>query len=1184
MTKKLLFLLGMLFVTVPAFAQNIVWMRTYGGPWDDEGHGVEQTSDGGYIVAGCTNSFDAWDFYLIKTDSSGQALWTHHYGNSDDADLCYSVQQTSDGGYIMAGESGYFDWNQVYLIKVNSSGDLQWFKAYGGYGTDVGYCVQQTKEGGYVVAGVTGSSGAGLDDVYLIKTNSLGDSLWAHTYGGADDDVGDFVRQTKDGGYIIAGYTSSFGEGVSDMYLIKTNSLGQQIWSKTYGGSAEDKANCVIQTEDGGYILTGFTVSFGDGDGDVYVIKTDSLGDTVWTRTYGGVGNEDGNSIHQTSDGGYIIAGFTNSFGAGLTDVYLIKTDSTGQVLWTGTYGGADYDEGNSVDETSDGQYIVAGSTFSYGAGWVDVYLLKIKGGFLVLKDGSASHDAIPNDSFTVYKVHNDPPNMTQDSLGVLTTDSLGRMFLPKDWFKVGDSVKVERLVDTVKAVKHKSILKNMYYIKIDNGKFDTTTGAIYYDTLTTEAEQEVIVGHTTVMYDLLVSVEWDADQQYLQSLLDGFRYASNYLYDVTDGQLYLNIVRIYDNKKWWDSADVWIYGSNMRWPEAWVGDRELGHGIFGSGNEQRLFFPRIFYFNSYDGNRNLTYDDNQYPYDWTIAQTSYDDNHNGTIEYPKEYKAYPPSRTLAHEFGHYGIGFFDEYCRCPCREGGIDDVFPGNGTADYDFGLMDDQLKVGVAQNSEMSCSTIQYSDRNRRVTCQWTGREDRSCWDYFQWNFQKTYSGVFAAVKVPRTQMFAGPNDNLQNLNYDVGRLIPSTGAIIDHEGGARTVIATLFDQNADPLPKAKVDLKKFDDTDSSRVIEQGETADSPNAGQIRCLGYNNWDQVLGSSAIVIEGKGKRGWLFGEGQIGKSGLSSFQNTYRSSLDGDSLDLFLRAVIGDYPLIHATSLSTGTPEYVLYASRLFSANPTLELRSDGNPAQIYTLQATPTGYSVSIPDEIGISGMFTSLALDDSAYTFFVNTPYCLTQIVDTAFAGILIGPQGGCKLYLDNLNSSLEKILILSSPYPPIRIGLDPLSEQAGEVYSLSSYPSGSLLGSNSLIIRYADSDLHTQSEATLGVFKWNETLQMWESLCGFVDTLNNVVGASINSLGVYAAFTTGYLRGDANRDGVIDISDVVYLINYLFIHGPAPVPLAAGDATCDGVVDVSDVVYLINYLFVGGPAPCK
>jgi len=797
------------------------------------------------------------------------------------------------------------------------------------------------------------------------------------------------------------------------------------------------------------------------------------------------------------------------------------------------------------------------------------------RGKTLVLKDGSPSHGSIPNDSFVVYKVHNDPPNMTQDSLGVLTTDSLGRMCLPNDWFNVGDSIKVERLVDTVKAVKHKSILPNMYYIKIDNGKFDTTAGAIYYDTLTTEVEQEVIVGHTTVMYDLLVSVEWDADQQYLQNLLEGFRYASNYLYDVTDGQLYLNIVRIYDNKKWWDSADVWIYGSNTEWPRAvaYPGELPLRGGIFGTAREDRVYFPRIFYFNDEDANINLTYSPDLYPYDWAIAVTNYGG----------ENRVYPPSRTMAHEFGHYGIGFLDEYCKCPC-DPIRDKVFPGNGTAGYDFGFMDNQLKENCAQCSEMSCS-LQYADPTHQVTCQWTGRGNKSCWDYFEWNYQRTYDGIFASVKKPASRMFAGPNDNLQNLNYDVGRLIPSAGAINDYLGGARTVIATLFDQNGEPLPKAKVSLKKFYDTDSSRIIEQGKTADWPYPGQIRCLGYNNWtDEVLGSCAIVIEGKRTEGWLFGKGQIGKSGLSSFQNSYRSSLDGDSLDLFLRAVTGDYPLIYATSLSTGMPEYVLYASRPFSANPTVELCSDGNPFQTYTLQSTPTGYSVFIPDEMGISGMFTLLALDDSAYTFFVNTPYCLTQIVDTAFADIIVGPQGGCELYLDNLNLSLEKILILSSPYPPIRTGLDPLSEQAGEIYSLSSYPAGTLLGSNSLIIRYADSDIHTQSEATLGLFRWNESLQKWESLCGFLDTEHNIVGANINSLGIYAAFTTGYLRGDANGDGVINVSDVVYLINYLFISGPAPDPIQAGDANCDGFVNVTDVVYLINYLFISGPPPCN
>jgi hypothetical protein len=172
-----------------------------------------------------------------------------------------------------------------------------------------------------------------VQDVYLIKTDSVGNTLWTRTYGGFVGDEGWSVQQTSDGGYIITGYTASFGAGMLDVWLIKTNAFGDTLWTETYGDTLGDGGSSVQQTTDEGYIITGSTNSFGAGSHDVYLIKTDSLGDTLWTRTYGGIFTDWGQSVQQTLDGGFIIAGGTYSFGSGNTDVYLIKTDGNGQVV-----------------------------------------------------------------------------------------------------------------------------------------------------------------------------------------------------------------------------------------------------------------------------------------------------------------------------------------------------------------------------------------------------------------------------------------------------------------------------------------------------------------------------------------------------------------------------------------------------------------------------------------------------------------------------------------------------------------------------------------------------------------------------------------------------------------------------------------------------------------------------------
>jgi len=386
LSPLLLCSLALLFFVLPAFSQQ-KWDRIYGGANEDYGYSVQQTSDSGYIITGETTSFGHppfTDVYLIKTNSYGYPLWTKTYGGTN-WDGGRSVQQTSDGGYIIAGYTYSFgpgtpDYSNVYLIKTNASGDTLWTKTYGGIYTDSGCSVQQTSDKGYIIAGFTNSFGAGNYDVYLIKTNASGVTLWTRTYGGTGDDKGYSVQQTPDGGYIIAGYTNSLGAGNYDVYLIKTNISGDTLWTRTYGGMYDDEGYSVQQIWDaayGGYIVAGYTYSFGPGTPDysnVYLVKTNDLGDTIWTRIYGGMYDDEGYSVQQTTDGGYIIAG-SNSNDNG--DVYLIKTNAFGDTLWTrsiGYYNLMAFDEGYSVQQTSDSGYIIVGSTVYSSE---DVYLIK---------------------------------------------------------------------------------------------------------------------------------------------------------------------------------------------------------------------------------------------------------------------------------------------------------------------------------------------------------------------------------------------------------------------------------------------------------------------------------------------------------------------------------------------------------------------------------------------------------------------------------------------------------------------------------------------------------------------------------------------------------------------------------------------------------------------------------------
>jgi hypothetical protein len=345
----------------------------------DWGNSVEQTSDGGYIIGGVTQSFGAgwFDFYLVRTDSLGNLLWDTTYGGTSD-DFGYTAHQTLDGGYTMVGymtmPTGKWD---VYLVKTDSLGNIMWDETYGDSSlNEVCYCAQQTLDCGYIAVGeVLNPLTAG--DLYLIKTDSLGNLAWDTTYGGDSADYCPSCEQTLDGGYIIAGMTKSWGSGSKDLWLIKTDSLGNLQWDTTYGGDDEESGLCVHQTSDEGYIVVGYAKSFGAGSCDVYLVKTDSLGNAQWEKTYGGTGNDIGESVQQTPDGGYIIAGYTNSFGAGGDDVYLIKTDSLGDLSWDTTYGGIESDRGYSVCQTVDGGYAITGATASAGSGVLDAFLIK---------------------------------------------------------------------------------------------------------------------------------------------------------------------------------------------------------------------------------------------------------------------------------------------------------------------------------------------------------------------------------------------------------------------------------------------------------------------------------------------------------------------------------------------------------------------------------------------------------------------------------------------------------------------------------------------------------------------------------------------------------------------------------------------------------------------------------------
>jgi len=316
------------------------------------------------IDRNCENNHD-----LLCLDDGPGIKWDKTFHNSGE-DYCESGHQTTDNGYILAGYTRSFPRFDVWLIKTDSSGNKLWDKTYNKTDNNFCFSVQQTNDEGYILSGATYYSN-NVSDVWLIKTDSSGNKLWDKTYGGSSDDLGYSVQQTSDGGYIIAGITKSFDVGEGDIWLIKTGSNGIEEWNKTFGGSGFENAWSVKQTNENNFIIAGNTNSFGAGNNNIWLIKTDNNGNKLWDKTFGEMEDAYSKSVQQTVDGGYIITGGKNG------KVWLIKTDIDGNKEWDQIYHKEDTANGDDGKQTSDGGYILTGNIWSnYNKDW-DIWLIK---------------------------------------------------------------------------------------------------------------------------------------------------------------------------------------------------------------------------------------------------------------------------------------------------------------------------------------------------------------------------------------------------------------------------------------------------------------------------------------------------------------------------------------------------------------------------------------------------------------------------------------------------------------------------------------------------------------------------------------------------------------------------------------------------------------------------------------
>jgi hypothetical protein len=439
--KKNIFVIVMMFWSCCVLLSQETWIKTYGGRGLDNATSITTTPDGGYVFTGGTNSFDGdfkalnmgdIDIFVIKLDSYGDVQWKKTFGGSRD-DQVRSITTTPDGGFVLTGGAFSNDGDfkgmnkggdDIFVIKIDEQGDVQWKKTFGGSNRDWGQSITTTPDGGYVLTGSTNSYDGdfkgvskGGYDIIIIKLDTRGDVEWTKTLGGNNIDWGISIIATLDGDYVLTGGTSSndsdfkgMNKGALDIFVIKIDSRGDIHWKNVLGGSDSDVGQSITTTPDGGFVLTGGAFS-NDGDfkgmnkggDDIFVIKIDEQGDVQWKKTFGGKREDGGGSITTTPGGGYVLTGVTNSNDGDLVgtnrderdtnviifraamNIIIIRLDSRGDVQWKKVFGGNRIEGGYSINTSPDGGYVITGGTSSndgdfkgMNKGGDDIFVIKI--------------------------------------------------------------------------------------------------------------------------------------------------------------------------------------------------------------------------------------------------------------------------------------------------------------------------------------------------------------------------------------------------------------------------------------------------------------------------------------------------------------------------------------------------------------------------------------------------------------------------------------------------------------------------------------------------------------------------------------------------------------------------------------------------------------------------------------
>lgn len=372
--RKFLYLLFLLLFINVIFGRELIWQKVYGGSRSEKSYDIKRDGKS-YVIVGETTSFGAGkDVYLLKINDKGEKILEKVFGGPKD-DFGYSIICEDDGYLIVGGTKSFGKGNtDVYLLKVDKEGNLLWQKTYGDKGADEGWKILKVKDNNYLIVGKTNSKGN--YDVYVLKVDKEGNLVWEKNFGGKGGDYAYSLSPSLDNTFFIVGTTNSFREN-TDVYLLKIDGDGNLIFEKNFGKDGFDFGYGIKSLEDGGAIIVGNTNSFSE-DTDVYIIKIDRDGNIIWEKHFGGKGSDSAFNIEKTFDGNFILVGGSNSKGFGGSDLYLLKITKDGELLWEEFWGGSDLDEGWGIISLPDG-YIACGRSESFSTANSEVFVVRLR-------------------------------------------------------------------------------------------------------------------------------------------------------------------------------------------------------------------------------------------------------------------------------------------------------------------------------------------------------------------------------------------------------------------------------------------------------------------------------------------------------------------------------------------------------------------------------------------------------------------------------------------------------------------------------------------------------------------------------------------------------------------------------------------------------------------------------------